>query len=248
MKDSAISVEKICLIAGKLMLSSGAETHRVEDTMNRIARTYGIENPQSYATLTGISFSIDIATTNNFLRITDRSTDLQKIDEVNRVSRQITEGIITRKEAYEQLRHIEKSDLTFTPFIQVVAAMLVSGAFTMMFGGIWYDFIPALLAGGLGYAGMLAFERLVEIRFLSEFFGGFMIGISAYFFLWMGLGESIDNVIIGAVMPLVPGLHITNAIRDLMAGHLVSGLSKGIETMLTSFAIGAGVAIMYTFM
>lgn len=48
-------------------------------------------------------------------------------------------------------------------------------------------------------------------------------------------------------MPLVPGLHITNAVRDLMAGHLVAGLSKGAEAILTSFAIGAGVAVVLAF-
>ncbi|MFD1334591.1 threonine/serine exporter family protein [Oceanobacillus iheyensis] len=247
MKEELITVEKICLIAGKIMLISGAETHRVEDTMNRIARAYGITNPQSYATPTGINFSIDLATTTNFLRITSRSTDLHKIAEVNHVSRQIVDGAISKQQAYYELQHIEKSKLTFSPTVQIIAAMLVSGGFTMMFGGSWQDFIPALLAGGIGYAGMLAFEKLVEIRFLADFFGGFVIGVSSFLFLWIGLGETIDSVIIGAVMPLVPGLHITNAIRDLMAGHLVSGISKGIEALLTSFAIGAGVAIMYAF-
>ncbi len=48
-------------------------------------------------------------------------------------------------------------------------------------------------------------------------------------------------------MPLVPGLHITNAVRDLMAGHLVAGVSKGVESVLTAFAIGAGVAVVFAF-
>lgn len=57
----------------------------------------------------------------------------------------------------------------------------------------------------------------------------------------------MDKIVIGSVMPLVPGLLITNAIRDLMAGHLVSGLSKGTEALLTAFAIGSGIAIVLQF-
>ncbi len=58
----------------------------------------------------------------------------------------------------------------------------------------------------------------------------------------------MDKIIIGSVMPLVPGLLITNALRDLMSGHLVSGLSKGADACLTSFAIGAGVAVIISYM
>jgi uncharacterized membrane protein YjjP (DUF1212 family) len=47
-------------------------------------------------------------------------------------------------------------------------------------------------------------------------------------------------------MPLVPGLAITNAVRDLMGGDLVSGLSKGAEALLTAFAIGAGIAAVFS--
>lgn len=60
----------------------------------------------------------------------------------------------------------------------------------------------------------------------------------------LGIGIDLDKIIIGSVMPLVPGLHITNAVRDLMAGHLVAGLSKGAEAFLTAFAIGSGIAIV----
>ncbi len=33
----------VSLLAGKIMLESGAETYRVEDTMMRIAASYGIK-------------------------------------------------------------------------------------------------------------------------------------------------------------------------------------------------------------
>lgn len=62
--------------------------------------------------------------------------------------------------------------------------------------------------------------------------------------VWLGFGHNLDKIIIGSIMPLVPGLHITNAVRDLMAGHLVSGLSKGAEAFLIAFAIGAGIAFV----
>lgn len=242
-----VSIAKLCMLAGKIMLKSGAETYRVEDTMNRIAEMYGMEDAQSYATPTGVHFSIDFSEYTNFMRITNRATDLHKIAEVNQVSRSIATGKLEIDEALTMLERIDHARLTFPEWMQIIAAAFVSGSFGIMFGGTWPDFIPACIAGGAGFAGMLGIDKLVDIRFISEFIGSFIIGVIAVLFISNGLGASLDRIIIGAVMPLVPGLHITNAVRDLMSGHLVAGVSKGVEALLTAFAIGAGVAVIIGF-
>lgn len=246
-KEEKVGVETVCLLAGKIMLTSGAETHRVEDTMNRIARNFGVENPHSHATPTGINFSSGMSGVPYFLRILKRPTDLHKIAEVNKISRMISEGLLNLNEAYERLLQIDKAAPVYKPWLQIFSAAFVSGCFVIMFQGSWLDFLPACIAGGLGFIVMFYMDRLLEIRFLAEFFGAFVIGISSYLFVSNGFGIAMDKVIIGAVMPLVPGLHITNAIRDLVAGHLISGISKGIEATLTAFAIGAGVSLIFAF-
>jgi uncharacterized membrane protein YjjP (DUF1212 family) len=229
------------------MLESSAETYRVEDTMNRIARAFGVENPQSYATPTGIYFSIDQAEPANMMRIMKRTTDLNKIAEVNSVSRRIAAGELDMKEPYHALKQLETLKVLYSNKLMVLIAALASGCFTIMFGGIWDDFLPSVVAGGIGFIGFLWFDKLVEIRFISEFVASFIIGLLAVFFIHTGLGVELDKIIIGAVMPLVPGLHITNAVRDLLAGHLVAGLSKGVEALLTASAIGAGIAVVLAF-
>lgn len=92
------------------------------------------------------------------------------------------------------------------------------------------------------------FQRLSQVRFFAEFTASFIIGLLALVMVLIEVGSELDKIIIGSVMPLVPGLAITNAVRDLMAGHLVSGLSKGADAFLTAFAIGAGIAVVFTIM
>ncbi|WP_085994084.1 threonine/serine exporter family protein [Oceanobacillus senegalensis] len=242
------SIERVCMLAGKIMLVSGAETYRVEDTMGRIAAAYGATNAQAYATPTAINFSINMESETKFLRITKRSTaDLHKIAAVNSVSRQVTAGELNLENAYAQLKEVE-NEILYSSWLQIIAASFVSGCFAIMFGGTWEDFLPALVAGGLGFAAMIGLERFLDIRFLAEFFGAFATGITSFLLLSNGIGASLDKIIIGGVMPLVPGLLITNAVRDLMSGHLIAGLSKGVEALLTAFAIGAGIAVIYAFM
>ncbi|WP_246206668.1 threonine/serine exporter family protein [Virgibacillus ihumii] len=246
MRDD-ILIAKVCMLAGKIMLESSAETYRVEDTMNRIAYAYGLKNAQSYATPTGINFSADFAGVTNFIRVSNRATDLHKIAEVNSISRKITAGEVTMNVALERLQEIDTASFSFPVWAQIIAAAFVSGSFAIMFGGVWPDFLPAFITGGVSYGAMLGFSRLIPVSFVSDFLASVLIGVLAFIFINIGFGANLDRIIIGAVMPLVPGLHITNAVRDLLAGHLVAGLSKGTEAVLTAFAIGAGVAVIFAF-
>jgi uncharacterized membrane protein YjjP (DUF1212 family) len=172
---------------------------------------------------------------------------LKKVALVNSISRKISSGEVNLKEALEQLNEIDSLNLSFPIMIQVAAASLASGCFMIMFNGGWNDFIPAMISGGIGYFAFVYFHRFVPIRFFSEFLASFLIGFLSFLFVKIGLGHQLDKIIIGSVMSLVPGLLVTNAVRDLMAGHLVSGLSKGAEAFLTAFAIGSGIAIVFPF-
>ncbi|RDI42339.1 threonine/serine exporter family protein [Falsibacillus pallidus] len=243
-------IMEVCLLAGKILLESGAETYRVEDTMMRIAASYGISQSHSFVTPTGIIFSIETSepTKTKLIRISDRTTDLKKVTMVNRISRKISGGDVSLDEAYELLKDVEKSNLSFSFFTQILAASISSGCFLIMFQGVWHDFLAAMLAGGIGFFALVYFHKLVPIKFFAEFLASIIIGLISYFFVDTGAGYELDKIIIGSVMPLVPGLLITNAVRDLMAGHLLSGLSKGAEAFLTAFAIGSGIAVVLTFL
>ncbi|WP_312473542.1 threonine/serine exporter family protein [Neobacillus sp.] len=248
--EQTYDIMEICLLAGKIMLQCGGETYRVEDTMMRIAASYGIEKTHSYVTPTGIIFSAESnePTKTKLIRISERSTDLKKVAMVNSISRSISSGEIKLKQAMEQLKEIDSMNLTFPFRIQVAAASLASGCFMIMFKGGWNDFIPAMISGGVGFLSFVYFHRFIPIKFFSEFLASFVIGLLSFIFVKTGVGHQVDKIIIGSVMTLVPGLLVTNAIRDLMAGHLVSGLSKGAEAFLTAFAIGAGIAVVVSFL
>ena len=252
MENATVEIDKImeaCLLAGKIMLQSGAETYRVEDTMTRMAVSFGIQETHSYVTPTGIIFSADGGepTKTKLIRITERSTDLKKVARVNSISRQISSGDVNLHDALTELKDIDSVNITFPIWSQISAASLASGCFLIMYRGGWNDFLPAMAAGGLGYLGFVKFHSFVSIKFFSEFLASFIIGLISLLFVKIGWGHELDKIIIGSLMTLVPGLLITNAVRDLMAGHLVSGLSKGAEAFLTAFAIGLGIAVVITF-
>ncbi|MGE4274324.1 MAG: threonine/serine exporter family protein [Desulfitobacterium sp.] len=248
MKTPIGEIMEICLLAGKIMLQSGAEIYRIEDTMNRIAQACAMTESHSYVTPTGIFLSLqgeehDLEQT-KFLRIENRQIDLNKIAQVNEISRKMSEEELTIQQARDALLSIEKAQSLYPFWQQLLAAAFTSGFFALMFGGIGIDFLAAVTAGGVGFFLFAKANRRIEVKFFAEFLAAFTIGALTYFFSFLGLNIQIDKVIIGSVMPLVPGVLITNAVRDLMAGDLVSGLARGTEAFLTAFAIGAGVAVI----
>ena len=236
----------ICLLAGRIMLQSGAETYRVEDTMIRIADALNLTPSQSYVTPTGIIFQCGEEQQAKLIRIQDRTTDLQKVSRVNDISRKLCSHALSVDDAYKLLTEVDTVNQAYPVWVQIAAAALSSGCFTYMFKAGLSDFIPGVLCGGLGFSAFILLHRWVRVRFFAEFVASLLIGLLAFLLVSIGVGSQLDKIIIGSVMPLVPGLLITNAVRDLMAGHLVSGLSRGAEAFLTAFAIGSGVAVLFT--
>lgn len=240
-------IMEVCLLAGKIMLQSGGETYRVEDTMNRIALASNVLESHSYVVPTGIFLSLQGPERNQeqtkFIRIAERQVNLDNIVRVNDISRKLSTGQLTIEQAYQQLLKVQSSESLYSTWQQILAAAFVSGFFTLLFGGTYLDFFPSFLTGAMGFLLFLKAHYWIQVKFFAEIFAGFIIGTMAYFFYYLGLPLHIDKVIIGSVMPLVPGLLITNAVRDLMAGDLVSGLARGAEAFFTAFAIGAGVAV-----
>lgn len=229
------------------MMESGAETYRIEDTMIRMAVSQQMMDSHCFITPTGIMFSPSNEMATRFVRINSRRTDLERVALVNAVSRKLVAGELTLQQAYDEMQIIDKTDYMFPIQVQVLAAAMASGCFLILLGGGWEDLPFAFLIGGTAFYTVETILVQTRVKFFAEFVGALAIGALASLVIYVGLGQDLDTIIIGSVMPLVPGLLITNAVRDLMAGHFVSGLSKGAEAFLTAFAIGAGIALVLSF-
>lgn len=127
------------------------------------------------------------------------------------------------------------------------AAAILSGALMIVFTGNVSDSWAGFLAGGVGYGAFSYLLRKFKIQYLGEFCSSLIIGILAVIFVKMHLANNINDIIIGAIMPLVPGVPLTNAARDLVSGNLISGPTRGIEAILTAVSIGSAIVIVLHF-
>lgn len=236
------------LMAGKIMIENGADMARVDDTLTRIARNAGIDNPKIFETTTGILMSIPEQSSAQVEPIQKRTIDLEKVSLVNQNSRAFQDGQISLEEFRNNLVKLNISTPFFSFWLQLIAAVVVSVTLMIMYGGSWHDMIATAFAGGFGYSCYYLINNRLNIRFVSEFLASFLIGVIAVLFVRLQWGTQIGMITIGGVMPLVPGVPITNAVRDVFAGHFLSGMARAMEALLSACAIGMGIAFVFRFL
>ncbi|WP_237026032.1 threonine/serine exporter family protein [Lactobacillus sp. S2-2] len=235
-------VVNICLLASRILIENGSEMSRVTDTINHIAKNADVKDLRSYVTITGIMLSVG-GVDAQIMEVNKRAYDLRKIAAVNYYSRQFAEGKISITHFYYLLSKIDNL-VTYFPFwMKMVAAALLSGAIEIVFQGNFVVALQTSIIGMLGWTLFVLLNKIIKVEFVNEFTSAVVIGVLALLTVKLGLGNSADDIIIGAVMPLVPGVQITNAVRDLMSGNLISGPARGIEAIIGACALGFGVAL-----
>ncbi len=242
----------MALYAGEIMLKSGAETYRVEDTITRLCKSRNFPYVEAYVTPTGIFVSVDSKGESQdeivtyIKRIKSRGINLNKVAEVNNFSRRFVESNMPLDEALATLKAIDN----LKPFSQHVDALLgggLSGAFfALLFGGNLPAFLGAFIAGSIVSYTLSDLAKTEFPPFLSNICGGSIAALVAiilsYISPLINVNLDVDIVITGAIMVMVPGVAITNAVRDSIAGDLVSGLARAAEAIIiaTSIAVGVG--------
>ena len=236
-----------CLLAGRIMIESGSEMYRVEDTITRIARNAGIDNSVVYTTPTGLFFSIKGAAVSELRQITSRTINLEKVQQVNTLSRQFADKKISLRKLHDTLENIDQNTLFFPVWLQLIAAMVVSAMMMILFVGVydWADFVITGIIGGCGFLANYYINIWTRVKFLSELIASLIVGTLAVLAVQFHLGVDMNNVLIGGIMPLVPGVPLTNSLRDMFAGHLLTGLMRALEALLTACAIGAGIGLVF---
>ena len=223
-------------MAGDILLRSGAEISRVDETMRRIACAYELENVSTFVLSNGIFLTSEVAGSNHQVRVRHiplAGARLDRIDAVNGLSREIELGFFTPEEALEKLKEIEKMPQK-PGWHQILAAGIGSGAFCFLFGGDILDSLAAFLAGLILYIYVL---DVVRGRLST-------IMVLTLLFYRIGFGHHLDLMSVGALLPLIPGVAFTNSIRDFADQDYISGSVRLLDTMIVIFSIALGVGLV----
>lgn len=231
---------------GELLLTSGAEVMRVEDTISRLCGVYGFAKYDVFTITSSIVITVRTPggrTLTQTRRIRARDTDLGRVEKVNALSRRLCANPAPLEQfqnAVEQLRQAAG----YPPYVLRIMYIMISAAFSLFFGGTLGD----ALAGAV--TGLVLFEVLrfcTPIRLngtIQCIIASFLTGIAAVLLYNLGLGQNPDKIIIGNIMLLIPGIAFTTALRDIINGDTLSGLLGLCEAILRALAVAIGFAVV----
>lgn len=232
------------VLAGVTMLKSGAETYRVEETITRILRTANAETVETVVLTTGIFVTLDNPDMENISvikRVESRGMNLNRIERVNSISRRYCAGEIALEEAYHELKTV--GGRQYRRMIYNLATIGVCAGFAPLFGGSFPEIGGAALAG-VTLALITTIGKYLRIQgFLLNGFSAFGAALTAIFLKSTFPGIHMDIVIISSIMPIVPGVAITYAIRDSLQGDYLAGAARSMEAFMTAVAIALGVGM-----
>lgn len=231
---------------GEALLRNGAEIFRVQETMERVAHAYGIEEYNVYV----LSNAIFANAVENGRRVETKlkfipgsSIHFGRIAGINQLSREIEGGSVSIPEACERLHAIV--DIPYThPAALVLACGVGSACFSYLFGGDWLDAFTAFLCGLLLEPYLYWVGKHNLSKFLTNLSASALVALVGGVLFLLGLGHNMDKVIIGSIIRLVPGMALTTSIRDFFHGDYLSGAIRMLDAVLVGGCIAVGVGVV----
>ncbi|MEQ9764007.1 threonine/serine exporter family protein [Streptococcus jiangjianxini] len=238
---------KVATLAGIIMLESNAESYRVETTVERILSVSQLPTVDVFANTTGLFITLDgpdfPEPITYIKRISQRSTHLTKIHDVNQISRDVTNGRLPLEEAYQKLKKVNRK--TYSSKSTYFATVLLVVAFALLLGGSLNTFLLSAIASLLLIATYPVRDWLNLNDFIYGVFATMVVAIlMSLITQFVGASErTLDITIISALMPLFPGTAFTNGFRDSFKGDYGAGVAKIVEALTIAISLGVGVAV-----
>lgn len=240
---------EVAVLAGEIMLKSDAEIYRIEDTMCRILRISQLERAEAFVTTTGIMATLDDVTMNPISiirRVDRRKTNLNDIYLVNDISRKLCTNEIGLEDAFTELKNIQKIE-QYPDLILWIATLITSASFALVLGGNLMDCVISAMNGLI----VVFFTIITKKKNISIFIINMIMSIfiAIHTMIYVNLSGNYDTmeiIIASSIMPMLPGVAITNAIRDTLQGDYLSGTSRTMEAFLIAFSIAVGIGVGLT--
>ncbi len=225
-----------------MILECGGETFRAEETAERICAAGGCPGVDVLALPTGIFLSLDDGERSHSSvgRAKRRDNDLGALTKLNALARAYAEGELELEELASSVSFLEKSR-SGALLYEAGWSAAATGAFALLFGGGAFELAVGAAAGFASALLSNVFRKTNLRHFLTSFAGGTVITLIAVLSCLLYPAGETAPIIVGAIMPLLPGLALVNAIRDLMTGDIVSGAARLTDALMTAVAIAGGV-------
>lgn len=120
--------------------------------------------------------------------------------------------------------------------------IIAAAGFTILLGGTFSESLFAALNGIYLVLSMLFNKKFNINVFVTNMAVSFLMAFTTRgFSVIPGVEIEIERVVAGSVMMLLPGVAITNAIRDTLHSDYMAGSAKIVEAFAIAASVGVGI-------
>ena len=234
------------LYAGNLLLSSGAEIYRAEETMYRIADAMQIKDMDAYVTNRGIFASGNVpgkGIESRIMSVPDKELNIDKIEAVNELSREFCSNrmdLSYLKTSLQNIANMGEQNVAE----KILSYFLGAGCFSYAIGTSFRDSLCAAIIGSLVGFYMIWSKYRIKSRVLITIIASVLTALLSNLFVAIGLGSQLSFIIIGAMMDLVPGVAFVNSVREFSQNNFATGQTLLTSALLTCVSMASGVALV----
>ena len=232
-----------CLLDfGQSLLESGAEISRVEDTLMRIGRAYGAKRIDVFVITSIISLTLEFSGS-DIITETRRiyasaGTDFYKLEKLNALSREVChekKSVSDFRAAIDEISALQKNSA-----LVLAGSILASGGFAVFFGGsVWDGLVSSIFACAICFMQHSLGKTQINPA-ASNLLISFVTGLAAGGLCKFVGSLHMDKILIGDIMLLIPGLALTNSVRNILVGNTISGVIRLIECFIWTWALAVG--------
>ena len=244
--DNKKNVLRLALFIGELMLVNGAETYRVEDTILRICKSRNYCHINVFTSPTVIIISDYRFDGYSFMRtIKNRSIDLNKISLLNSFSREfVSNKDLSVQDAIKELKKIVHKT-SYSHLIASFSTGIGSAAFAALLEG---NNLPTFISTFItSIVAVMIYNKIMKVSAIpafSSFIASIFIATIGAVLSQIGVLSTPALLIVGSIMPLLPGVSFIKGLRDLIAGDLISGVARAFDAGVTAISIACGVGVI----
>ena len=179
------------LYAGNLLLSSGAEIYRAEETMYRIADAMQIKDMDAYVTNRGIFASGNVpgkGIESRIMSVPDKELNIDKIEAVNELSREFCSNRMDLSYLKASLQNIANMGEQNVGE-KILSYFFGAGCFSYAIGTSFRDSLCAAIIGSLVGFYMIWSKYRIKSRVLITIIASVLTALLSNLFVAIGLGS-----------------------------------------------------------
>lgn len=236
---------RLVLAVARALHTSGTTAQRLEDLLEELSLKLRLRNPQFFSTPTSImaSFGPEDQQEVHLLRLFPAGPNIGRLSALDRVVARVLNGQLDATDALAEVNRITGAPPPYGAALTIAAFGLASGGIARFLGGGMAEVAVGALLGVI--TGLLdaASGRYRSLGRVFEPFAAFVAAFVAASFASLIAPFAVYTATLAGIIVLLPGLLLTNAIRELAQRHLASGTARLAGAIVTLLSLVFGVAL-----